>query len=778
MTPKTLGNLKALLHSRDMLTIARSRIFDANWYRREYPDCSAEGLTPLVHYVLKGFRQDARPHLLFDPAWYRSQRERMSRDRNPLIDYIRCGAREGIDPSPYFSTRFYTQAAGSLRGLTPLGHFIAYGLPNGAIPTPLFDRTYYLDNNPDVRRAGFDPFLHFAASGSHDGRSPGPLFDAGWYRMKNPEVRDEGCEPLRHYFKTGAARGLNPSPFFDAEFYVARSGAPGVTLENALTDYAEHGYAQWRSTHKVLPPPGSPVAYFEDFPWQWVEQSLRKEVDAPFRVLVVDIENTSQPCAAGQAEIASGLEELPGLDVHVLTNDARAWVGRKVQLLDLSRSDLSFFDQAIALDRVLRSLKFRDVQGFVIESACVILNLAALCKDIGLRHYAIGAAATDSNWRDLLRNKIGYCAAPRPTVSVIIPNYNHANYLDERFRSIFGQSIAPDEIIFLDDSSSDDSLMLAELWRLNSRAPFAIMQNPVNGGSPFKQWAKGIEKSTCDLVWIAESDDACHPGFLERMTAYFIDPSIVLAYSDSQVIGPDGQLLAQTYRFYTDTLDDAKWLSGYVADGVDEIRTALSIKNTIPNVSGVLFRRTALRAAIPPMQKYRYCGDWLTYVECLLEGKVAFCPQALNRHRQEPGGVTKAGELASQAGKEALTIKSAIFQNLVCESRILWLSLAQTVFEYQLRLGPAEPGVSQLLDEGQLAESLMTLIGRLHSPLFSFREFLDPIAEYLTSLAIASPALSKCERTQIITSTLAHLQRLTFTMEAQHSCSRFRPGSR
>jgi hypothetical protein len=436
-------------------------------------------------------------------------------------------------------------------------------------------------------------------------------------------------------------------------------------------------------------------------------------------------------------------------------------------LLDLSRPDLRFFDQAIALDRVLRSLQFRDIKGLVIESACAIRPLATLCEDIGLHHYAINAAATHDKWGDLLYNKIGYRAAPRPTVSAIIPNYNHANYLDERFRSIFGQNVRPDEIIFLDDCSSDESAKVAEKSQAKSAIPFTILKNDANSGSPFKQWAKGIAEAKCELVWIAESDDSSHPQFLERMTASFIDPSVVLAYSDSEVIGPDDQLLAQTYRFYTDSLDEVKWLSGYIADGADEIRTALSIKNTIPNVSAVLFRRTALQAAIPAMEHYRYCGDWRTYVECLRQGKIEFCSQALNRHRQEPGGVTRAGELASRAGGEAIAIKNAIFQNLACEPRIVWLSLAQTFFEYELRSGPAEPSVTHFLHGEQIAEPLATILGRLDSPTSSFDEFFEAIGGYLTNLAIASPALSKFERTQTVVSVLAQLKSLTSTMPAR-----------
>jgi hypothetical protein len=120
--------------------IARSRIFDRDWYLAEYPEIGVTGLDPIMHYLLSGADRGYRPHLLFDPAWYKNARGPRQRDQNPLIDYINYGAREGIDPSPYFATAFYRKAAGGTGAMSPLGHFVAYGLRRGLAPTPLFDR--------------------------------------------------------------------------------------------------------------------------------------------------------------------------------------------------------------------------------------------------------------------------------------------------------------------------------------------------------------------------------------------------------------------------------------------------------------------------------------------------------------------------------------------------------------------------------------------------------------------------------------------------------------
>ena len=101
-----------------------------------------------------------------------------------------------------------------------------------------------------------------------------------------------------------------------------------------------------------------------------------------------------------------------------------------------------------------------------------------------------------------------------PLVSVIIPNYNHAVYLDERIKSVLNQTYQNFELIILDDCSPDNgaSMAIIEKYRNNPHISH-IVYNDVNSGSTFKQWHKGLELAKGDLIWIAESDDNCEKSF-------------------------------------------------------------------------------------------------------------------------------------------------------------------------------------------------------------------------------------------------------------------------
>ena len=54
-----------------------------------------------------------------------------------------------------------------------------------------------------------------------------------------------------------------------------------------------------------------------------------------------------------------------------------------------------------------------------------------------------------------------------PKVSVIIPNYNHEKYLDERIQSVLNQTYTDFEVIILDDVSKDNSKDVIEKYRSN-----------------------------------------------------------------------------------------------------------------------------------------------------------------------------------------------------------------------------------------------------------------------------------------------------------------------
>ncbi|HEY8587566.1 MAG TPA: glycoside hydrolase family 99-like domain-containing protein [Rhodanobacter sp.] len=248
-----------------------------------------------------------------------------------------------------------------------------------------------------------------------------------------------------------------------------------------------------------------------------------------------------------------------------------------------------------------------------------------------------------------------------PRVSVVVPNFNYARYLTERLACIGAQSVPIYEIIILDDGSSDDSVETIQRLRQSLRPEPRIVVNRANSGSVFRQWQHGVQLARGDYVWIAEADDLAMPDFLERMLrGMAADDDVVIGYCQSEAIDEQGRLLMADYLPYTNDLSTDRWKCSYVASGAQEVDGALGIKNTIPNVSAVLFRRQVLSDVmdrqLAQVLRYKVAGDWLVYLYILQAGKVFYDPHVSNRHRRHRDSVTQ-GTASSAHYREVVELQ-------------------------------------------------------------------------------------------------------------------------
>jgi glycosyltransferase involved in cell wall biosynthesis len=233
------------------------------------------------------------------------------------------------------------------------------------------------------------------------------------------------------------------------------------------------------------------------------------------------------------------------------------------------------------------------------------------------------------------------------SVSVIVPNYNYARHLEQRLETIWAQTVPISEIILLDDASTDGSEAVMARLQQKSPIPLRIIRNEKNSGSVSRQWARGVSLATGDLVWIAEADDFSDPGFLAAALPAFSDPEVVMSYTESRMVDENGQVVGPNYLGYVADIDPTRWTADFRADGMQEVATALAVKNTVPNVSAAVFRREALHSVIEQhleeMTGYRNAADWLCYVRLLARGgAIRFTARALNNHRRHANSVTIA----------------------------------------------------------------------------------------------------------------------------------------
>ena len=235
-----------------------------------------------------------------------------------------------------------------------------------------------------------------------------------------------------------------------------------------------------------------------------------------------------------------------------------------------------------------------------------------------------------------------------PLVTIIIPNYNHSIFLNERLDSVFNQTYQDFEVILLDDASTDNSVEILDQYKNLPKVSHFIV-NKENSGNPFKQWNKGIALAKGDYIWIAESDDFCDSTFLEDLLKPMqADSNVVLSYCQSSKVNNKGEVTGN-WITHTSEFKPNVFKKDFVLEGNVFIDRYLIHKNVVPNVSAVLMRKHHLEKIMPLVFKpfMKYNADWFYYNLLICNAKVAFTQEPLNYFRHHEKSVIARSGLES-----------------------------------------------------------------------------------------------------------------------------------
>jgi glycosyltransferase involved in cell wall biosynthesis len=210
-------------------------------------------------------------------------------------------------------------------------------------------------------------------------------------------------------------------------------------------------------------------------------------------------------------------------------------------------------------------------------------------------------------------------------ISVLLDNYNYGRFLNRAIASALPQLAAADELILVDDGSTDDSAAIMSEWAARDQRIQLVAKK--NGGQ-LSAFNAGFARCTGDLVCFLDADDEYGPGYLERLRqVYREQPQVDHVFCRCEVIG-DGS--AETRAEPGELRLAHDWDFGLTYCQVCLLRSYIG-----GPTSSLSFRRRFLARILP----YAWEDDWgtraddvLVYGSSVLLGRKYFVADPLVRY--------------------------------------------------------------------------------------------------------------------------------------------------
>ncbi|MBN2562030.1 MAG: glycosyltransferase [Phycisphaerae bacterium] len=176
--------------------------------------------------------------------------------------------------------------------------------------------------------------------------------------------------------------------------------------------------------------------------------------------------------------------------------------------------------------------------------------------------------------------------AVRPTLSVVMPNYNHAHCIRRAIEAMGAQSLLPTELIIVDDASTDGSVDVVEQCR--ARYPFiSLIRNATNRGV-YETFNRGVQAAAGDFVYGAGADDHVLPGFFEQAMTWAAQyPEVGIIFGKMAAVDTEGRTL--------EVYGAPGWDEAVYADPQRFLREYLEVKSPAFSLcAATMYRRDAM----------------------------------------------------------------------------------------------------------------------------------------------------------------------------------------
>jgi glycosyltransferase involved in cell wall biosynthesis len=211
----------------------------------------------------------------------------------------------------------------------------------------------------------------------------------------------------------------------------------------------------------------------------------------------------------------------------------------------------------------------------------------------------------------------------RPKISVCLAAYQGERYIAMQLRSILEQLCPDDEIVVVDDGSTDETC--SEVSALQDASLLLIRH--IHNQGVLRAFETALSRSTGEIVFLSDQDDLWLPNKVETvLDAFARDPDLMLVASDAILIDQDGAKIGDSF---------------YAERG--KFRAGLWPNLLMGKFHGctMAFRRALLRKALPfPSGRLVHHDTWIGCMNALTRGKTKYIAEPLVAYRRHSANVT------------------------------------------------------------------------------------------------------------------------------------------
>lgn len=290
------------------------------------------------------------------------------------------------------------------------------------------------------------------------------------------------------------------------------------------------------------------------------------------------------------------------------------------------------------------------------------------------------------------------------TISAIIPAYNAERYIEETLLSLLRQTMPLNEIIIVDDCSSDATVNTVMKLKKTSPVPLMLICHGNNQGVSAAR-NHGLAAASGEWILFMDADDVAEPNLLENAVTHW-----------QKLQRESSQVWTVVYPAYAQINADSEALPGVMRGAALACRDVFGsqlVRNHLITPSGVMVNKEAiLKAGGFRLGLAHQVEDWDLWLKLAKAGGgFAYVDEPLVRVRRHPANATKSMNKALAAELEILAfyqlseIRQAIF------SRSLPRLKNITDFVGMLfKLGQWDDGYAVLQQEGTVEDGTVSFL--------------------------------------------------------------------